>query len=625
MDRRQKRRIFIFLLVPLLAAILFITDDLVIRVITIVLLVVYVAFIIFLRDSLKFNRGGYIPNSGEEVDLPSTENYTPDYSGQDVDSDESFQIVSKNRNLEVITDENYTPEFKVSKTTLKPPDLKERFEEIANESIPDDLGHDGQFAFVLEKILTVIKEAYAVHTAIFFWYNKSKEKLSIERFVSNSKELTRRKLDVEDDILSKIVEKGEPELLSDIPSTAESDVIRYYDSPQGIRSFVGVPLFYDKSLIAIIAVDAKIEDAFGIETIYSLGRFIRVITMLISIFEEKHSDSISQQRLNGLLNIINPEQKIDNEQELVDSLQNVLGYLLNWDASAFVYYRPLEKKFQTIKVYNNTSLKYIGEGLDIEINGTLVGKSIASGMPVKIDNISSGDYKRYAKSEDVSFDGSFLAIPIIYHGQNYGVLCFESLKKNIYTNSDVHFLRNAMNIIAYVVYSYSTQVLLKSLLAIDVETRALNAEIFKERMSADLYKAEQAKVPGALALIRIDDFLEQESLFEGNPFPKVLNSVTETIENEMTPLNLFGRIEEKIFGVYFFNATPKDVFLWAEKLRVKIARKPIAVVSKQTTYTISVGVAAASNKSDVEEIIYNADLALQKAVQMGGNRVRNVN
>lgn len=625
MDKRQKRRILIFSLVPLLAAVLFISDDLVIRVITIVLLVVYVAFIIFLRDSLKFNRGGYIPNSFDEEDLPSPGEYSDDYSAVTADTDESFQIVSKNRNIEVITDDNYTPEFKVSKTTLKPPDLKERFEEIANERIPDDLGHDGQFAFVLEKMLTVIKEAYAAHTAIFFWYNKSKEKLSIERFVSNSKELARRKLDVEDDILSKIVEKGEPELLSDIPSTAEADVIRYYDSAQGIRSFVGVPLFYDKSLIAIIAVDAKVEDAFGIETIYSLGRFIRVITMLISIFEEKHSDSISQQRLNGLLNLINPEQKIDSEQELVDSLQNVMSYLLNWDAATFVYYRPVEKKFKIIKVFNNTSLKYVGEGLDIEINGTLVGKSIATGMPVKIDNISTGDYKRYAKSEDVSFDGSFLAIPVIYNSQNYGVLCFESLKKNIYTNSDIHFLKNAMNIIAYVVYSYSTQVLLKSLLAIDVETRALSSEIFKERMAADLFKAEQAKVPGALALIKIDDFLEQESLFEGNPFPKVLASVTETIENEMTPMNLFGRIGEKVLGVYFFNATPKDVFLWAEKLRVKIARKPIAVVSKQTTYTVSIGVAAASNKSDVDEIIYNADLALQKAVQMGGNRVRNVN
>ena len=142
--------------------------------------------------------------------------------------------------------------------------------------------------------------------------------------------------------------------------------------------------------IAIIAVDAKVEDAFGIETIYSLGRFIRVITMIISIFEEKHSDSISQQRLNGLLNLINPEQKIESEQELVEFTSKVLEYLLNWDAAAFVYYSPVEKKFQTIKVFNNTSLKYIGEGLDIEINGTLVGKSIATGMPVKIDNISSG-------------------------------------------------------------------------------------------------------------------------------------------------------------------------------------------------------------------------------------------
>ena len=620
MDRRQKKRILIFLLVPVLAAILFITDDLVIRIITILLMVVYVAFIIFLRDSLKFNRGGFIPDtSGDEI-IPEDYNYPAS-----PDPDESFQIVSKNKKVEIITESNYTPEFRASKITLKPPDLKERFEEIANEKIPSNLGHDGQFTFVLEKILTVMKEAYAAHTAIFFWYNKSKEKLSVERFVSSSREITKRKLDLEDDILSKIVEKNEPELLTDIPSTAEADVIRYYNSPQGIRSFVGVPLFYDKSLIAIIAVDAKVEDAFGIETIYALGRFVRVITMIISIFEEKHSDTISQQRLNGLLNFINPDKKIETEEELIEGLQQSLGYLLNWDASAFVYYLPVEKKFKIIKVFNNTSLKYVGEGLEIDISGTLVGKSIATGMPVKIDDTSSGEYKRYTKSEDVSFDGSFLAIPIIYNSQNYGVLCFESLKKNIYTNSDIHFLKNSMNIIGYVVYSYSTQQLLKSLLAIDVETRILNAETFKERMSSDIFKAGQAKIPGALALIRIDDFLEQESLFEGNPFPKVLSAVTETISQEMTPLNLLGRIGERVLGVYFFNATPKDVFLWAEKLRVKIARKPIAVVSKQTTYTVSVGVAAASNKYDVEEIIYNADLALQKATQMGGNRVRSVN
>jgi diguanylate cyclase (GGDEF)-like protein len=620
MDQRQKKRILIFLLVPILAAILFITDDIVIRIITIFLIVIYVAFIIFLRDSLRFNRGDFISDSADDDLIQDDYDYT---STSEVN--ESFQIISKNKNVEVITESNYTPEFRASKTTLKPPDLKERFEEIANEKIPDDLGHDGQFGFVLEKILTVVKESYAAHTAIFLWYNKSKEKLSIEKFISNSSELTVKKLDVEDDILSKIVEKGEPELLTDIPTTAEADVIRYYNSAQGIRSFVGVPLFYDKSLVAVLALDAKVEDAFGIETIYALGRFVRVITMIISIFEGKHSDTISHQRLNGLLNFIDPDNKMETEEDLIKGLNQSLEYLLSWDACAFVYYMPVDKKFITIKVNNKTSLKYIAEGLEIDIAGTLVGKSIATGMPVKIDDTSVSKYKRYTKSEDITFDGSFLAIPIIYNSQNFGVLCFESLMKNIYTNSDIHFLKNAMNIIGYLVYSYSTQELLKSLMAIDVETRTLNAETFKERMTADLYKCELAKMPGALALIRIDDFLEQETLFEGNPFPKVVSVITQTITKEMTQLNLFGRIGERVFGVYFFNSTPKDVFLWAEKLRVKIARQPIAGVSKQTTYTISVGVASATSKSDVEEIIYNADLALQKATQMGGNRVRNVN
>ncbi|MBK7632705.1 MAG: GAF domain-containing protein [Ignavibacteriales bacterium] len=618
MDKRQKKRILIFLLVPVLAILLFITDDLLIRVITIAVIIIYVAFIIFLRDSVRFD-GRYSINEKDEID----DDYTiPPVS----DHDESFKIVSKTSKVEVITSDNYTPDFKINKTTLIPPDLRERFEEIANESLPPEIGHDGQFSFALEKMLTVIKDAYSAHTAVFFWYNKKKEKLTIEKFVSASpNEIARRKFDIEDDILSKIVQKGEPELLSDISPAAESDVIRYYDKAQGIRSFVGVPLFYEGSLIAIIAVDSKVGDQFGIETIYSLGRFVRVITMIIQIFEEKHSDSVSQQRLKGLLNLIGPETNFDTEDGVLSSMQNALSDLIEWDAFVFVYFKPVEQKFEALRVTNKTSLKYIGQGLQIDLSGTLVGKAIMSGIPVKIDDTASDSYKRYSKSEDLTFDGSFMAIPLMYGSQNFGVLCFESLKKNIYTNSDVKFLNNSVNIISYIIYSHSSQTLIKSLIALDLETRALNLETFKERLSSDLYKANTLNVPGALALIKIDEFLEQESLFDGDPLPKVLKVVAESIAKEMTPLTIFGRVDEKIFAVYFFNTDAKNVFIWAEKLRVKIARKPIAIVSKQNTYTISIGVASTHGKLDTDEVFSNAELALQKAVEKGGNAVRNIN
>jgi diguanylate cyclase (GGDEF)-like protein len=246
-------------------------------------------------------------------------------------------------------------------------------------------------------------------------------------------------------------------------------------------------------------------------------------------------------------------------------------------------------------------------------------------MPVNIEDTSSGNYSRFTKNENVSLGGSFLAIPLVYDNQNFGVLCFESLKKKIYTNSDIKFMRSAVKIFSFYVYTFSTHTILKNLLSVDVETGALTYDDFINYVSSDLVKAKEFEAPSALALIQVDDFLEERSLFETDPFPKVLASINDSIRSEITPLNILGRLGEKLFAVYFFNSTTKDVFLWAEKLRIKIARKPISVVSKQTTFTVSIGVASAHQRTEVEEVLKNAELALNKAYQKGGNTVKSIN
>ena len=145
MDRRQRKRVLIFLLVPVLAAILFITDDLLIRVITIILIIIYVAFIIFLRDSVRF-QGGYSISEEEGDDLDNLTSSSTEF-------EESFKIISKNKDANVASDKTIAPDYRFDGTTLKPPDLKEKFEEIALEQLPKDVGHDEQFSFVLEKML----------------------------------------------------------------------------------------------------------------------------------------------------------------------------------------------------------------------------------------------------------------------------------------------------------------------------------------------------------------------------------------------------------------------------------------------------------------------------------------
>jgi diguanylate cyclase (GGDEF)-like protein len=619
---KSKKRILIFLLIPVLVVIPFLTDDLLLRIISAVILAIYAGFIIFLRDH---NKSEIEINKVEKVEEEFPQDYKRN-NGFETDDGEDFKIISPNKSIEVITADNFTPAIgKGNKEFFKPADFKENFQRIVHEELPQDVNQDEQFGFVLEKILSVVKESFMAHTAMFFWYNKNRKRLTLEKYVSSSAQIAKQKFDLEDDILGKIVQREEPELLTDIPSNAERDVIRYYSVPQGIKSFVGVPLFYGKTLTGILALDSKMNDAFGIEQIYSLGRVVRVISVIITLFEEKFSETQAEQRLKALLGVLSYDKKFESEADLFAALDNAVQGLIDWDAFTFVSYNPIEHKFKTARIINKTSLKYVGEYLEIDLSGTLVGKAIISSTPVKIDDTSVTEYPRFSKNEDVSFDGSFLAIPLVYDDQNYGVLCFESLKKNIYSNSEVTFIKNATKMFAFILHSYSTINVLKSLLSVDVETKALNYDSFIERLTADLVRSKELGVQGAVALIKIDDLMEQDSLFEGDPFPKVLRAVAQMIRDEMTPLNLMGRLSEKIFAVYFFNMSPKDVFLWAEKIRIKIARKPIAVVSKQTTFTVSIGVAPTTNKTDVQEVLYNAELALKKSLEKGGNTVKSIN
>ncbi len=618
-----RKRIFIFLFIPILVVIPFFTDDLTLKIISGVILLVYAGFIIFLRDSM---RSSAVDN---DVDLQSELFEEDDAIVKDryeTDAGEDFKIISPTKNIEVITADNFATSINSgNKNLFKPPDFKQNFEKIVHEELPEDVNHDEQFGFVLEKILNVVKDSFMAHTAAFFWYNKNRKRLTLERYVTSSSQITQQKFDLEDDILGKIVQKEEPELLTDISSNAEIDVIRYYSAPQGIKSFVGVPLFYGKSLTGILVLDSKVNDAFGIEQVYALGRIVRVISIIITLFEEKFSESQAELRLNTLLNMLSHDKKIESESDLHRTIENAVQGLMDWDSFTFVSYYPTEQKFKTSKIINKTSLKYVGENLEVDLSGTLVGKAILSATPVKIDDTSISEIPRFAKSEDVSFDGSFLAIPLVHDEQNFGVLCFESLKKNVYSNNEVTFIKNATKIFAFILHSYSTISVLKSLLSVDAETKTLNYDSFLERFTVDLVRSKELGIQGAIAMIKIDDFLEQDSLFESDPFPKIVRVVSQIIKDEMTPLNLIGRLSQKVFAVYFFNMSPKDVFLWAEKLRIKIARKPIAIVSKQTTFTVSIGVASTTNKTDVQEILTNADLALKKALEKGGNTVKSIN
>ncbi len=105
-NSRNKKRIIIFTVIPLLAIIPIISEDMIIKIISASILVIYVAFIIFLRDSVRIKDM-----------LDSEDDFEPEYENDlltpsrdfDTDSGEEVKIISKKSTSDIITSQNYKP------------------------------------------------------------------------------------------------------------------------------------------------------------------------------------------------------------------------------------------------------------------------------------------------------------------------------------------------------------------------------------------------------------------------------------------------------------------------------------------------------------------------------------
>lgn len=613
----------------ILILIILISEDIFLKLIAAALILSFAGLLIFLRNDINksFSKNAnrnysaeFKQNNKEEKESGKE---SKAQSSEEIAAEE-IKIISGNPNVEVITSEEYKNKVKAASSAKQTNGgyySKENYEKIVNEQIPKDIGSDGQFLFILERLLIIIKESLNAYSAIFFWYNSQKRKIIVEKFASNSNAIELKKFDLEDDVLSKIVLTEEPRYLNDIKPAAEKDALIYYSQSQGIRSFLGMPLIYGKNVAGILAIDSKSPDAFGEETIYLLGRYNRLISILITIFEERHKESISQKRLNGLLSIISNENIYKSEADFYDSIVKSLNLCVNYDAFAFVEYDYIKKRYFVSKTFVNGAIPYIAEQSIIDVNESLVGKCIQTGLPVKLNDASIERNVKFFVGESIGYDGSFLAIPIVYDDVTLGAFCFENLRKYFYSNSDVNFFKSALKFYGMIIKHFLTLREYKTLVNIDYETGLLNQRSFEEYLENEIYKLKISNVPCSLALIYIDEFLEQETIFDANPFSKVLKNIVEVVRTEIPKGSASGRLSKRELCVYLYNFSLKDAFIWAEKLRVKIARKPITALSKQTTFTVSIGLSFVNDSENYYEAIETARLALKKAVEKGGNVV----
>jgi len=622
LNDKIKNRTLVFIVFLVISIPIFLTNNFIIELILVTLQLIYVGLTIFLRDT--FLSDPSFRTTKENLDrISKTFQENNNQSPFDSDNlDEGFDLVDKNQKVEVSDpDINSYQNGKMVDVSVK---TREEYVKIISKRFIHDGNKDQEFRLVLERFLQVIKESLGVYSATFFVYNHQAKKIILKDYYPKTVDIYPIKFDLGNDIVSKIVKEKSPKFLINISQVVESDNLVYYKNTQGIKSFCGVPFEFDDGTIFILAVDSKNEDQFGNESIVNLGRFIHLIYYFIYMFNEYNNETNLEKKVTELSKMVSHTPSISNYENVKKYIEASIKGLLDWNMITLSLIDQLTGVVKTVFIDSNKdTLKYIGENLELS-QKSIAGTVLINKKEIYIPDLSIEKRFRFREGEDIQLSGSFVAIPLVYENSIFGVVTYESLEKNKYTENDIEFAKNSTKLLSFMLNVYLVIDYLKERTTLDYETLFLNKNEFIHQVKNAFARDKYSNTIGTIALIKIDS-VQENSLFESSTLPVVSQVLTKMIKNSTKPLTLIGRLDSKLFAIYSFNLSSSEMLIWADQLRSNVATYEFPLDSALKNQTISIGIASNINYEEFEQVYKIAELALKKAYSEGGNKVVRAN
>jgi diguanylate cyclase (GGDEF)-like protein len=505
------------------------------------------------------------------------------------------------------------------------------FFDIDSEIFRGDAEPRTEFDFLLNKVLAVIKEVLFAHTVAFFWANRDKQQMVLEaRLTDSAQFIPNRRFKIGHDLVSKVAQTGKPEFISELNPTSLPELLCYYETPEAVRSFIGVPVFFSRGNVdqtveqpvAVIAVDCLSEDEFGPETLSLLGRFTKLVSALIKSYNDKYDLLLDAELLHSIRRFQERVRSSFSMSTIVLSLAEETSRLVNWDFLSIVLYDEVKHAWIAKKVVARAHEGYITTDQLIDFPGSIVGQTIRQNTHRLVDDMTAETVERYYKGETITPSGSFLSVPISSLNKCYGAISIESRERYNFSRHDVEILYRLAENAASALEIFTMQEVIHEYVIIDDVTGVYSKKFFVQRVEEELQRADDAGNELSLLFLTIDKAAEVVQRYGPEGFERVVATLAKAVRTCVRPYDCVGRYDQDRLGVLLINTPANDAYLWAEKIRKNIAGLVINLEGKSFSITISIGVCGVLDGMKKEELLGNTVTVLNKAAEAGGNVVR---
>ncbi|GEM_PF-407418 len=505
------------------------------------------------------------------------------------------------------------------------------FYDVNSEVYRNETEPRAEFNFLLNKVLATIKETLFAHTVTFLWANEDKQQMVLEARITDSAYfMNTRRFSIGNDLVSSIACSGKPELLTTVNPLSELELLMYYTSPSGVKSFAGVPVYYTGANdepgplkpVAVLAVDSIVEDAFGEETIEHLGQFTKLISSLIKSYTSKYDLLVDSEILQSLKRMQTRLRGDYSVFSVVQSLAEETSKLVSWDFLTVVLFDESRNAWSAKKVMNRAYEPYIAPEQVILFPDSIAGRTIKNNQFTIVERLDKSPLPRFFHEEKVKSQGSFLSIPISSLNKCYGSLNVESREPENYTRKDVTTLTRITENAATTLEILYLNEIIREHVIVDEVTGMYAHKFFMQRVNEEMQRSNEGDTELALLMMSVDHAVEVTQRYGQDGFERVITILSQAIRASIRPYDLVGRLEHNKFCILLINTDANEAQIWAEKIRKNIAGLTISLEEKSFSVTLSIGVCGAVKGMRREELMANTITVLHRASETGGNAVR---
>lgn len=232
---------------------------------------------------------------------------------------------------------------------------------------------------------------------------------------------------------------------------------------------------------------------------------------------------------------------------------------------------------------------------------------------------------RFTPSPFEADTGVRSAIAVVIHGRTraYGVLSVHTKSARRFSADEVSFVQSVANVLAAAIDRKEAEQRLAQLAQFDPLTGLPNRNLFRDRLSGAILRAQRDERLTALLFLDIDRFKEINDTLGHDAGDQLLKKIGAILRGCLRGGDTVARIGGDEFTVILEEMTTSaEVDAVANKV-LRTFGKPVRTDGEEFVVTASVGVAVYPyDGKDGDSLLKHADIAMYQAKNEGGNNVQ---